>query len=94
MVIFNYVTSNIQLIFVKFSTVLMVIIDCPSIHHIMVNDFFSLSYPTHVLEWGRPLFGNAYDRLHITFASTPAFDAQKQAKNWKMRTMKTTRKVP
>ena len=58
------------------------------------SHFFSLSYPTHVLEWGRPLFGNAYDRLHITFASTPAFDAQKQAKNWKMRTMKTTRKVP
>ena len=68
------VTLNIQPIFVSFSTILVVIINYPSIHHIMINDLFFLFYATH-------------DLLHTTFASTPAFDAHRQAKNWKMRTM-------
>ena len=68
------VTSNIQPIFVSFSTILLVIMNYPSIHHVMINDLFSLFYATH-------------DLLHTTFASTPAFDAHRQAKNWKMRTM-------
>ena len=68
------VTLNIQPIFVSFSTILVVIINYPSIHHIMINDLFFLFYATH-------------DLLHTTFASPPAFDAPRQAKNWKMRTM-------